>query len=144
VFTKIVVAYDDSPGARHALRAAIDLAKAGDARVTAVAVEAHLPHYGATVGEVDEELAVEEQACRRWLKAAEAYAAEQDMVIETEIRAGHVAQQLVRAADAHRADLLVMGASGHPAVWERLIGSTTEKVSLHAHCSVLIVRGARS
>jgi hypothetical protein len=48
---------------RHALRAAIDLAKASQARVVAVAVEAHLPHYAATVGEVDEELAVEEQAC---------------------------------------------------------------------------------
>jgi nucleotide-binding universal stress UspA family protein len=136
VFTRIVVAYDDSSGARHALWAAIALAKAGKARVVAVAVEAHLPHYGATVGEVDEELAVEERACRRWLKAAEAYAAEQNTVIDTEIRAGHVAQQLVRAAEAHHADLLVMGASSHSAVCGRLIGTTAEKASLHAaRCS---------
>ncbi len=134
------VPYDDSPGARAALRIAVELAKAARAEVVAVAVEAHLPHYGATVGEVDEEIAVEERACRRWLKTAEAYAAEHGVTLATEIRAGHADQQLVRAAQAHHADLLVLGASGHSGVWERVIGSTTEKATRHAPCSVMIAR----
>jgi nucleotide-binding universal stress UspA family protein len=140
MFRRIVVAYDDSPGARLGLRAAIELARACHGEVTAVAVEAHLPHYGAIVGEVEDEREIEERACRRWLKAAEAYAAEQGTRITTEIRAGHPAQQLVKAAEAHHADLLILGQRGHSAIWGRFLGSTTEKTSRHARCSVLIMR----
>jgi nucleotide-binding universal stress UspA family protein len=140
VFEQIVIAYDDSPGARAALATAVALAKHGPTELTAVAVEAHLPHYGATVGEVDEERAFEEKACRRWLTAACAYAEEHGVKLHTEIRAGHPAQELIHAADAHDADLLVIGHSGHSAVWGRLVGTTAERVGRHAHCSVLIVR----
>jgi nucleotide-binding universal stress UspA family protein len=140
VFERIVIAYDDSPGARQALDTAVALAKQGGGELTAVAVEAHLPHYGATVGEVEEERAVEEQACQRWLKSATAYAAERGIELRTEIRAGHPAQELIRAADARHADILVIGHSGHSAVWGRLVGTTAERVGRHAHCSVLIVR----
>jgi nucleotide-binding universal stress UspA family protein len=140
MFERIIVAYDDSEGARRALTAALALARVSPAEVTAVAVEAHLPHYGATVGEVEDERTVEQQECIRWLRRAQAVAGEQGVRLDTEIRAGHPAQELVRAADAHQSDLIVLGHSGHSAIWGRLLGGTTEKVSRHAHCSVLIVR----
>lgn len=140
MFSRILLAYDDSPGARRALTTAVTLVTDQHATLTAVAVEAHLPHYAATVGEVDEEHAVEEQACKRWLTAATAYADEHQLPIATEIRAGHPAQELIHAATAHDADLLVIGHSGHSAVWGRFVGTTAEKVSRHAPCSVLIVR----
>ena len=89
---------------------------------------------------MEEERAVEEQACHRWLTAATAYADAHGIDLHTETRAGHPAQELIRAADAHSADLLVIGHSGHSAVWGRLVGTTTERVARHAHCSVLIVR----
>lgn len=140
MFERILIAYDDSPGARQALQLAVTLAKQARGELVAVAVEAHLPHYGATIGEVDEERAVEEQACQRWLKSATAYAAEQGIELRTEIRAGHPAQELIRAADKHHSNLLVIGHSGHSAVWGRLVGTTAERVGRHAHCSVLIAR----
>jgi nucleotide-binding universal stress UspA family protein len=138
MFDRIVVGYDDSPGARRALEVAIGLATAHHAELTTVAIEAHLPHYGATVGEVDEERAVEDQTCRRWLSAAEATADEHGVKLRTEVRAGHPAQELVHAAEAHRADLLVLGRSGHSAIWDRFIGTTAEKAARHVQCSVLI------
>jgi len=139
VFDKIVVAYDDSPGARRALEIGVHLAQSRPGvELTAVAVEAHLPHYGATVGEVEEERAVEEQACQRWLRAAEAYADEHGVQIHAVIRAGHPAQELLHAVDKHEAELLIMGHSGHSAVWGRFLGSTVDRVSHHANCSVLI------
>jgi nucleotide-binding universal stress UspA family protein len=138
VFEKIVVAYDDSPGARRALEIGVDLARRPGVELTAAAVEAHLPHYGATVGEVDEERAVEEQACQRWLRAAEAYADEHGVKLHTMILAGHPAEKLVQAAQQSGADLLILGHSGHSAVWGRFLGGTVEKVSRHATCSVLI------
>ena len=138
MFDRIVVAFDDSPGARRALELALALARAHQGELTAVAVEEHLPHYAATVGEVDEERAVEEQACRRWLVAATATADEHQVSLRTEIRAGHAAQELVHAAAHHHADLLVLGRSGHSAIWGRFIGTTAEKVARHVECSVLI------
>jgi nucleotide-binding universal stress UspA family protein len=47
---------------------------------------------------------------------------------------------MVRAAERHRADLIVVGHSGHSSVWGRFLGSTAEKTGHHAPCSVLIVR----
>ncbi len=48
----------------------------------------------------------------------------------------------MRAADDVAADLIVLGHSGHSAVWGRFLGTTAEKVSRHAHCSVLIAAPA--
>ncbi len=53
---------------------------------------------------------------------------------------GHPAQQIVQVAQEHRADLIVIGHSGHSGVWGRFLGSTAEKVSRHAACSVLLAR----
>jgi nucleotide-binding universal stress UspA family protein len=47
-------------------------------------------------------------------------------------RARHPAQELVRSAEAHHADLIVVGQSGHSAVWGRSPGTTAEKISRHA------------
>jgi nucleotide-binding universal stress UspA family protein len=136
----VLVAYDGSKGARRALEAAVVLARRDHAELIGLAIEAHLPHYGATVGEVEEERRFEGQACARLLNEASAYAAEQGVTMRTEIRAGHPAQEIVRAAGDHGADLVVVGHTGHSGVWGRFLGTTAEKVGRHAACSVLIVR----
>lgn len=140
MFSSILVAYDDSPGARNALEIGVELSRwaAGHTRLTAVAVEAQLPHYGATVGEFEAEQDFEERRCQRWLDAAQAYAAERGIEITTQIRRGHPAQELLLAAQQLGSEVIVLGHSGHSAVWGRFLGTTAEKVSRHAHCSVLI------
>jgi nucleotide-binding universal stress UspA family protein len=37
-------------------------------------------------------------------------------------------------------DLIVIGHSDHSELWGRLLGDTADRVSDHAHCSVLIVK----
>lgn len=140
MFTKIVVAYDDSPGAQRALEIAVGLASQNPAEteLLLVAVEAPLPHYGATVGEVEAAREFEETRCQRWVEAGEAYADRQGVTVSRQLRAGHPAQEVLRAAQTWDADLVVLGHSGHSGVWGRFLGSTAEKVSRHAHCSVLI------
>jgi nucleotide-binding universal stress UspA family protein len=140
VFTKPLVGYDGSPGSRAALAAALRLARDSGGQVTAVAVQHHLPRYGATVGEVDEERAVEAVQARRLANEVQAEAAEYGVVVTTHFAAGHPAQELVRAAKQVGADLIVLGHSGHSGIWGTFLGTTTEKVSRHAPCSVLIVR----
>jgi nucleotide-binding universal stress UspA family protein len=140
MFERVLVAYDGSDGARRALEAAVALARRDHAKLIGLAIEAHLPHYGATVGEVEEERQFEEQACARWLEEASAYADERGVAMQADIRAGHPAQEVVRAAHDQGADLIVVGHRGHSGVWGRFVGGTAEKVSRHAACSVLIVR----
>lgn len=144
MFTRILVAYDGSPGSARALDLAADLVRVvPEAHLTAAAVEEHLPHQGgATIGEVEEEREFERRRCQRWLDDAAARAADHGATIDTEMLAGHAAQELVQCADRLGADLIVLGHSGHSGVWGRFLGTTAEKVSRHAHCSVLIAAPA--
>jgi nucleotide-binding universal stress UspA family protein len=143
MFRTILVAYDDSPGARRALDLALSLAvhEAGTA-LWAVAVEENLPRFGGTVDEYEEEQTRQERLCAQWLAVATAAASARGLHLRTERRIGHAAQELVRAAEAVTADLIVLGHSGHSGVWGRFLGTTAEKVSRHAHCSVLIAAPA--
>ena len=134
------VAQHRGVGAQRALEAAVELAGRDHAELLGLAIEAHLPHYGATVGEVDEEREVEEQACKALIAEATAVAEAHGVALHGLIRAGHPAQQIVQAAAEAHADLIVVGHRGHSGVWGRFLGSTAEKVSRHAETSVLIVR----
>jgi nucleotide-binding universal stress UspA family protein len=88
MFSRLLVAYDGSPGAHRALETAVELARRERAELFGLAIEAHLPHYAATVGEVEEELRVEERECTRWLKEAAAYADSQGAALQAQVRAG--------------------------------------------------------
>ncbi|TWT87785.1 universal stress protein [Stieleria varia] len=57
-----------------------------------------------------------------------------------EIRDGHVGQAIVRIAEELDSDLIVIGATGHSELSRILLGSTSDYVATHAHCSVLLVR----
>jgi nucleotide-binding universal stress UspA family protein len=139
VFRRIVVAYDDSPQARRALERAIVLARNHGTRLITVVVEAHLPHRPATMGEVEEEMAVGERVIRPWLAAARAFADEYGVQVTVEIRAGPVARELVRAAEKVHADLIVLGRCGRRVPWVPHLRSTARQVSRRASCPVLVV-----
>jgi nucleotide-binding universal stress UspA family protein len=140
MFRRVLVAYDGSQGATRALHAAVRLAVEQDAELIVLAVAGHLPHYGATVSEFEVAYEIEAQTCRRLLKEAVAYAHEHGATVRTEIRPGQAAQQLVRAAIEHDADLIVLGHSGRPGVGGLMLGFTAERVSRSAPCPVLLVR----
>ena len=107
---RIVAAYNESPPARRALATAVRLAREGyGAELFAVAVEQRLLLTGDTIAEVQDVHATRERTCAGWLSAALAYADEHGVELRTEIRIGLVAQQLVGAAAAHQADLLILG-----------------------------------
>jgi universal stress protein F len=139
VFSRILVAYDDSPAARRALAEAVRIARQDGARLVAVAVEEHLPRYdGATIGEVEEAHQLDRRACHRWLRAAEAYADEQGVRLRTEIRIGRLTRQLALAAASHQVDLLVVGHTSHVGVWCGIVGTKAERVCRRVGCAILI------
>ncbi|MBI4498098.1 MAG: universal stress protein [Chloroflexi bacterium] len=140
MYRKILVALDGSDAAKKALRAAVELARTHGASLHALGVEEHLPHYAATVGEVEEAKEEQDTFFGQVMAEAQRVAADHGVGLTTEVRAGNAAQQIVQAAREGNVDLVVLGARGHSIIRDFLLGTTTDRVTHHAPCSVLVVR----
>ncbi len=60
--------------------------------------------------------------------------------ITTQVISGSPKQTILEEAEAFDADLIVVGSHGRGMVERFLLGSVSQAVALHAHCSVEIVR----
>ena len=140
MYRRILVAYDGSQGAQGALKAGIELAKLHQAQLWALAVEEKLPRFSATIDEVKEEKEFANEHYGKLLAAAREEGAQAGLEVKTVLRPGHAAQTILEVAREGRFDLIVVGHSGLSGVWAMFLGTTAEKVSRHAPCSVLIVR----
>jgi len=137
MFSKIVLAYDGSDGAKLALERTAQLA--GGARVLVLAV-GRIPEYAETVSEVEE---AKEQAGRHYQSALDEAIAtlrRAGVSVEGHLDYGKVGDTIVRHAEEIRADLIVVGTNPHTALKRRVLGASADKVVDHAHCSVLVVR----
>jgi nucleotide-binding universal stress UspA family protein len=56
------------------------------------------------------------------------------------LRLGDPADEVIKVADQHKADLIVCGAKGLGAIGRFLLGSVSTKIVQHSSCSVLLVR----
>ncbi len=140
MFKKILLAYDGSDGAEKALEAGINLAKTHQAELWAITVQERLPRYGGTIDEVQEEKKVADERYGKIVEQVRARAQEEGLEIKTLRPFGHPAQTIVEVAKEGKFDLILVGHSGLSGVWAEFLGTTAEKVSRHAPCSVLIVR----
>jgi nucleotide-binding universal stress UspA family protein len=140
MFKKILVGYDGSKGGKAALHRAAVMAKQTGAELTAVWVREPLPRYTDLPGEPEGEAeAADEYFKERQKEVAEA-AVQRGIRIACETRRGHPAKAVVKFADEGGFDLIVIGHSDHSELWGRLLGDTADRISDHAHCSVLIVK----
>lgn len=69
--------------------------------------------------------------------------ARQGLAVDHVFAQGDPAEEILRAAERHRADLIVMGSKGLTGLERYLLGSVSRKVARHASCSVLVVRSRR-
>jgi len=60
--------------------------------------------------------------------------------ISAQVVRGEPATSLIHTAEREEADLLILGSHGEGGLDRLLLGSVSERVSRHAHCSVLVVR----
>jgi nucleotide-binding universal stress UspA family protein len=141
MFHKILVGFDGSKNAELALFHALSLSKVTGAKVTVLWVRETLPHFPETV----DEIAMEEEAAQAYFTGIEEQVQRlirsQPGSVEVERRRGHPAQQIVECADKGGFDLIVLGNRGHHGFFSRLLGGTADRVSDHARCDVLIVKG---
>ena len=140
MFQKILVGYDGSKGGKAALRRAVVMAKEFNAQITALWVREPLPRYTDLPGEPESEAeAADEYFQERQQEVAEV-AAQHGVKVGCETRRGHPAKTIVKFADEGGYDVIVVGHSDHSEMWGRLLGDTADRISDHAHCSVLIVK----
>jgi nucleotide-binding universal stress UspA family protein len=140
MYRKILLAYDGSEGANRALEVGVQLAQIHGAELSAVAVEEKLPRFSGTIDEVQEEKQFANEQYGKLLEGANAKAKRAGTELKTLMRPGHPAQTIVAVAKEGEFDLVLVGHTGLSGVWAAFLGTTAEKVSRHAPCSVLIVR----
>jgi len=140
MFKKLLVAYDGSEGAQKALAAGVKLARIHQSELWAVFVQERLPRYGGTIDEIDEEKKYFDERFEKLAAEVRTKAQEAGLEIKMLRPFGHPAQTIVEVAKEGNYDLILVGHSGLSGVWAAFLGTTAEKVSRHAPCSVLIVR----
>ena len=139
MFQKILVAIDGSPASEKALTAAVDLTAHCQADLTALGV-AEVPEIVATVGEAEELRRGTEGHLRKIGEAAVEYARSRGVLLRSVVVRGHAADAIVRYAETEGVDLVVLGQHGHSRIARFFLGSTTDRVSEHCPCTVMIVK----
>ena len=139
MFRKILHANDGSDQAFKALQLAIEVAKQNGAELHMICVE-EIPSMPEYIEEIRETTAT--AACRfhNVLQKSRGMAEQSHLKIETHVLAGHPVRTVVELARELGSDLLVIGATGRSALYERMIGSRADRIIQLAPCPVLVVK----
>lgn len=139
MFSKILVAYDGSEGAKLALEKVVVLAKFASAELHLLAV-GRIPEYAETVSETEEAKEQAKSFYSKIMEDAADHLKQRELSAKVHIDFGKPADTILRIAEDLAVDLLVLGTHPHSALRRRVLGATADKVIDHAHCSVLVVR----
>jgi nucleotide-binding universal stress UspA family protein len=85
-----------------------------------------------------------ERSIRNALAVLETELGSIGVTVETKMRRGHAAEQILDEAAEWRADLIVIGQLGRRGLTRFVMGGTAARVVQYAPCSVLLVKGQRS
>ena len=139
MFSKILHANDGSEHAFHALAMALAMAKQNNSDLHMVSVEEidYMPEF---IEEVREQTGTAARRFHKVLQRARAMAEESHVRLKTHVIAGHPVRDIVELAKELEVELLVIGATGHSALYDRLIGSRADRIVQLAPCPVLVVK----
>ena len=140
MFKKILVANDGSEGGKKALAAAIAMAKKFQAELHCISVKERPSHFAETVGEVMEEREEVAKYFAHVTAEGVAKAREAGVELRYEVRQGHEVETIIRFTREGHFDLLVVGFMGHSRIFDRFWGGTSQNLTRHAPCSVLLVK----
>jgi len=138
MINQILLGYDGSGSAKDAFAFALDLATRYAAELHVLAV-VRPPEFAEDV----ETEALLENSIRHYrhvLEPVEARATASSVKTHLEVAVGHPAEQIVRYAEQHGIDHIVVGHRGHTLFERWLIGSVARQVIAYAHCAVTVVR----
>jgi nucleotide-binding universal stress UspA family protein len=147
MFQRILVATDGSTLSQKAVTAAITLAAQNSAELVALTVVARYPtNYfdGSAVFSPDDITRIEKQWADSAQAALDAVAAEaktagvalQTSVVSSDL----VGEAIIKAAEKHGSQLIVMASHGRKGIKRLLLGSETQHVLTHSSLPVLVLR----
>ncbi len=139
MFRIILHANDGSKPAVKALELAIAMAKQNAAALHLVCVE-EIPQMPEYIEEVREAKAIAARRFHPIVERARLQAGQSSIGIQVHVVSGHPVRVIVDLVDEIGADLLVIGATGHSALYERMIGSQADRLVHLAACPVLVVK----
>lgn len=145
MFKHILVPVDGSPSSLTAVAKGVEVAKAFDAAMTVVAMVDPYPFIGVgpefAYGQ-DQYLVSAKAQANDAIAAARAVIESAGVKVDARVLESHVTWRgIVEAADAIKADLIVMGSHGRRGFEKLVLGSVTERVLRHTTLPVMVVRG---
>jgi nucleotide-binding universal stress UspA family protein len=136
-FQRILVAFDASAPAEHAIDVALSMAGDMKAKLFVVAVirppkPAENPEFNAVLEDGRERfessfVPIRERAKWKYID------------LETENAVGHPAEQIIHRAETIQASLIVMGKRKHTIFHRWILGSNSDCILKYAHCPVMVV-----
>jgi nucleotide-binding universal stress UspA family protein len=136
-FQRILVAFDASPHAEHALNVALSMA--GDMKAKLFVLAVIRPPEPAESAEFHAVLDEGRERYESSFIPIRARAKELGIELETDVVVGHPAEQILHRADTIQASLIVLGKRSHTILHRWMLGSNSERVLKYAHCPVMIV-----
>ncbi len=146
LFKKILCPVDFSFCSQKSLEFAISLAEEADAHLTLLHVLEFAPDVDPRQGAaplVHEYRTRLENEARERLRAAVPTEVRQWCQVEELVRVGRPYSEILRAAEAHGAELIVIGVQGRSGLDLAVFGSTTQHVVRAARCPVLTIRSGQ-
>jgi nucleotide-binding universal stress UspA family protein len=136
-FQRILVAFDASPHAEHALNVALSMA--GDMKAKLFVLAVIRPPELAESAEFNAVLDEGRERYESSFVPIRERARQKGIDLETDVVVGHPAEQILHRADTIQASLIVMGKRSHTILHRWMLGSNSERVLKYAHCPVMIV-----
>lgn len=155
---KILVAVDYSPATPEIFNRALELAKAYGSRllvfhclqrqfstmpdaIAYAGIGGYSGVYSQEIIELEEQLIAEAtEELLAWLASFVRQAKDEGVPAEVDYAVGDSGRKICEAAENCGADLIVIGRRGRTGLSELFLGSTSNYIVHHAHCSVLIVQ----
>jgi nucleotide-binding universal stress UspA family protein len=139
MFRRVLHANDGSDPAFRALALAVKLAKQNGAELHLVCVE-EIPPMPEYIEEIREARGTAARRFHAVVERARRSAEQSGLDLHVHLLSGHPVRIIVDLVPQIGADVLVIGATGHSALYERMIGSRADRIVQMAACPVLVVK----
>ena len=144
MFQRILIPLDGSTRAERAIPVAARLARASGGSVIFVRVvnksDGFWPSVAQRTSLAQQALATDLAEAERYLKGVTFSPELEGIPTESVVQLGSTVPTILAAADASRADLLVMCSHGYTGIRRRIMGSVAEKLAREASVPVLVLR----
>ena len=138
MISKLLLGYDGSASAERALAFALETTELHRAELHVLAV-ARPPDLGTEI-EIEPVIERELRHYETVLAGVAERLKEGNVAATSAVVVGHPAEQILRYAEAHGIDHIVVGNRGRSLFERLLLGSIARQVVAHAPCNVTIVR----